>query len=72
MAVEAKPEHVTPADIKAKLTEINGSVQETTKAAAPIGLAVGAAAVLAIAVLAFALGKRRAGKRRTVVEIRRI
>lgn len=68
----ANPDRVGPEDIKAKLSEIDGSIQATTKAAAPIGIAIGAAAVLGLAVLAYGLGRRRAAKRRTVVEIRRI
>ena len=63
---------VTPADIRAKLGQIDSSFQQTTKAAAPIGLAVGAGAVVVVIVLVFALGKRRGAKRSTVVEIRRI
>lgn len=59
-------------DIRAKLAEIEGSLQSTTKAAAPVALAAGAAAALAIVVLAYTLGKRRGRKRQTVVEIRRI
>ena len=65
-------ERVTPDDIRAKLNEIDGSLQATTKAAAPIGLAVGAGLVLGVVVLAFVLGKRRGRKRQTVVEIRRL
>jgi hypothetical protein len=63
---------VSPDDIKAKLSEIDGSFQSTAKAAAPIGLAVGAAVVLGVVILAYAFGRRRGAKRRTVVEIRRI
>ena len=66
------PERVTPEDIKAKLTQIEGSLETTTKAAMPIGIAVGATAVLAVVVFAYALGRRRGRKRQTVVEIRRI
>ncbi len=70
---DAPPEgYIRPEDIKAKLAEIDGSMQSTTKAAAPIGLAVAAAGVLIIIVLAYALGKRRGNKRQTLVEIRRI
>ena len=72
MAAEPSRERVTPEDIKAKLSELDGSFQSTTKKAAPIALAVGAAAVLGIAVLAYGLGRRRGRKRQTVVEIRRI
>jgi len=63
---------VTPADIRAKLAEIDGSVQTTAKAAAPVGIAAGAGAVLLLLVLAYLLGRRGGKKRRTVVEIRRI
>lgn len=63
---------VTPSDIRAKLAEIDSSFQQTTKAAAPIGLAVGAGAVVVVILVVFALGKRRGAKRSTVVEIRRI
>jgi xanthine/CO dehydrogenase XdhC/CoxF family maturation factor len=68
----ATDERVTADDIRSKLNEIDGSVQSTAKATAPIALAVGAAAVLAVVVLAYTLGKRRGRKRRTVVEIRRV
>lgn len=63
---------VKPSDIRAKLAEIDSSFQQTTKAAAPIGLAVGAGAVVVVILVVFALGKRRGAKRSTVVEIRRI
>jgi len=63
---------VTPADIRAKLAEIDGSVQTTAKAAAPIGLAAGLGTVFLLLLLAYFLGRRRGTKGRTVVEIRRI
>lgn len=63
---------VGPDDIRAKLSEIEGSVESTTKAAMPLGIAVGAGAVLVVVIIAFALGKRLGRKRRTVVEIRRM
>ena len=72
MAANYAEEPVTPDTIRAKLREIDGSLQATTKAAAPIGLAVGAVAVAAVVVLAYALGRRRGRRRRTFVEIRRI
>ncbi|GAC1534261.1 MAG: hypothetical protein NVS3B12_14770 [Acidimicrobiales bacterium] len=64
--------NIKPGDIKAKLSEIDGSFHQTTKAAAPIGLAVGAGAAVVLVLVVFALGKRRGRKRSTVVEIRRI
>ncbi len=63
---------VTPADIRAKLAEIDGSVQTTAKAAAPIGIAAGIGTVLLLLLLAYLFGRRRGNKSRTVVEIRRI
>jgi hypothetical protein len=72
MAAEPIEEPVTPEQIRAKLREIDGSLQATTKAAAPIGIAVGAVAVVAVVVLAYALGRRRGRRRHTFVEIRRI
>jgi hypothetical protein len=72
VARHASDERVTPEDIRAKLKEIDGSFQSTAKAAAPVGLAVGAAALLGVVLLAYTFGKRRGRKRRTVVEIRRI
>jgi hypothetical protein len=65
-------ERVTPDDIKAKLTQIEGSLESTTKAAMPVGIAIGAGAVLAVVVFAYVLGRRRGRKRNTVVEIRRV
>ena len=71
--VDVPPEgQVKPSDIRAKLGEIEGSFQQTTKAAAPIGIAVGAGAAVVLILVVFALGKRRGAKRSTVVEIRRI
>lgn len=63
---------VTPDEIRAKFAELEGSAKSTARAAAPVGLAAGAGALLVLLVLAFLLGKRRGGKRQTVVEIRRI
>jgi hypothetical protein len=73
----AAPKHddnkpITPADIRAKLGEIDGSLQSTAKAAAPVGIAVGAGVVLLALVMAYLFGRRRGLKRQTVVEIRRI
>jgi hypothetical protein len=72
VAVRNSDEKVTPDDIRAKLKELDGSFQQTTKAAAPIGLAIGAALVLGVLVLAYGFGRRRGARRQTVVEIRRI
>jgi hypothetical protein len=60
------------ADIEAKLREITGDVRDTAKAAAPVGMAVGVAAVVVVLGMAYLLGRRRGRKRSTVVEIRRV
>jgi hypothetical protein len=70
MATAARP--VTPQDIRAKLSEIDGSFQDAKRTAAPVGIAVGAGALLVIVTAAYFFGRRRGRKRQTVVEIRRI
>ena len=60
------------ADIEAKFRELTGGVRESATAAAPVGLAIGAAAVVAVIGVAYLLGRRRGRKRSTVVEIRRV
>jgi len=72
MATRTSDERVTPDAIRAKLHEIEGSLQSTAKEAAPIGVAAGVAAVIVVVVLAYALGRRRGRRRHTFVEIRRI
>jgi hypothetical protein len=59
-------------DIRAKLVEIRGEVDETTDRAKPIAIyaAVGGAVVLVV--LAFVLGRRRGQRQATWVEIRRL
>jgi hypothetical protein len=59
-------------DIEAKLREINGEVKDSATAAAPMGLAAGAALVIVVVGVAYLLGRRRGRKRSTVVEIRRV
>jgi hypothetical protein len=58
-------------DIEAKLREIKGEVRSSANAAAPVGLAVGAMALVALVGLAYVFGRRRGRVRSTVVEIRR-
>ena len=69
-ATQQRP--VTRDDIEAKLRQIRGEVDSTAKAALPIGLAVGAAAVAVVVGMAYLMGRRRGRKRATVVEIRRV
>jgi len=58
-------------DIRAKLREIKGGVDETTETAKPYALAGGIAGVIALLALAFLLGRRRGHRKDTWVEIRR-
>jgi hypothetical protein len=69
-ATQERP--VTRADIESKLRQIRGEVDSTAKAALPIGLAVGAAAVAVVVGMAYLMGRRKGRKRATVVEIRRV
>ena len=69
-ATQERP--VTRADIETKLRQIRGEVDSTAKAAMPIGLAVGAAAVAVVVGMAYLMGRRKGRKRATVVEIRRV
>jgi len=59
-------------DIRAKLGEIRGEVDETTEAARPYALYAGVAAVVAVVAVAFVLGRRRGKRQSTWVEIRRL
>ena len=63
---------VRPSDIEAKLRQIKGEVRESADKAAPVGIAIGVAAVVAIVGAAYLMGRRRGRKRSTVVEIRRM
>ena len=59
-------------DIRAKLSEIRGEVDETTAKAKPIALYAAVGGSLLLIVLAFALGRRRGQRKATWVEIRRL
>jgi hypothetical protein len=59
-------------DIRAKLQEIRGEVDETVETAKPYGTMAGVAAVLIVIILAFILGRSRGQRQATWVEIRRL
>ena len=59
-------------DIRAKLHEIKGGVDETTETAKPYVLMAGIAGVIGVIALAFLLGRRRGRRKDTWVEIRRL
>ncbi|HTW09619.1 MAG TPA: hypothetical protein VME46_19090 [Acidimicrobiales bacterium] len=62
---------ITPDDIRAKMTEIAGGVQDEVQAKVPVlrYVAIGGAVVVVLAV--FLLGRRSGRRRSTVIEIRR-
>lgn len=62
---------VEMADIRSKLREIRGELDERTEVARSYGLYAVAGGLLAVAVLAFLLGRRRGRAKRTWVEVRR-
>jgi len=72
VATVRSDDRVTPDDIRNKVHQIEGSMQETAQDAAPIGVAVGIGAFFLALIIAFLLGRRAGRRRNTIVEIRRI
>lgn len=62
---------ISPADIEAKLREIQGEVDETAESAKGMVVAVGAAVAVGAIIVIFLLGKKRGGRKNTIVEVRR-
>lgn len=65
-------DRITPADLEAKMRELQGEVDETAEQAKSYVLAGAAAAAVVVFLVAFTMGRRRGRRRSTVVEIRRI
>ena len=63
---------ITPADLEAKMRELQSEGDEAVDTAKSYALAAAAAVGVVVFVLAFTMGKRRGKKKSTVVEIRRI
>ncbi|HET6916141.1 MAG TPA: hypothetical protein VFH56_08635 [Acidimicrobiales bacterium] len=59
-------------DIRSKLHEIKGGVDETTETAKPYVLIAGIAGVVGVIAVAFLLGRSRGRRKDTWVEIRRL
>jgi hypothetical protein len=59
-------------DIRAKLQEIRGEVDDTVETAKPYGTMAAVAGVLIVVILAFVLGRQRGQRKATWVEIRRL
>lgn len=68
--VPARP--IRPADLEAKMRELQGGVNETTERATSTLIAVGAVVAVGVIAVAFWAGRRRGKKRTTIVEVRRI
>lgn len=71
MSPEPPKGRVTKADIQAKLSEIQGDVEETAEHAKPVLTYVAVGAAVAVVAITFLLGKRRGRRKSTIVEIRR-
>ncbi len=59
-------------DLRSKLEEVRGEVDERAEEAKPVALVAGIAGVVVIVALAFLLGRRRGQRKSTWVEIRRL
>jgi NaMN:DMB phosphoribosyltransferase len=59
-------------DIRAKLGEIRGEVDETAEKAKPVVMYAAVGGVVLLVVAAFVLGRRRGRRKSTWVEIRRL
>jgi hypothetical protein len=59
-------------DIRAKLGQIRGEVDETAEAARPMAWYVGVGGVVLLVILAFLMGRRRGQRKSSWVEIRRL
>ena len=59
-------------DIRAKLVEIRGDVDETVERAKPVGLYVAVGGALLVIIVAFLLGRSRGRRKDTWVEVRRL
>jgi hypothetical protein len=66
------PEQVTPAQIEAKLREIQTEVDEGTDKAKGYAVVAGAVIVVTVLGVGFWLGRRRGRKKTTIVEIQRV
>lgn len=59
-------------DIRGKLNEIRGDIDDTTERAKPVALYGAVAGVVLLVGVAFVLGRRRGRRKSTWVEIRRL
>jgi hypothetical protein len=62
---------IRPADLKAKLTEIQGEAQEQVEGVRNQVLATGVLVALLVLIVAFVLGRRAGRRSSAVIEVRR-
>ena len=62
---------ITPEDIRAKVQELAGGVQDQVQAKIPLVRYVAIGGAVVVLVAAFMLGRRSGRRRSTIVEIRR-
>jgi hypothetical protein len=63
---------IEPGDIRSKLVEIRGDVDQTVERNKPVATYVAVGGTVLLVVLAFLLGRRRGKRKSTWVEIRRL
>lgn len=69
MSVPTADEPITRADIKHKLEELRGGVDDATETAQRSAAVVGIVVAGVIVVAAYWLGRRRGSRRRSIIEI---
>lgn len=65
-------QRITPDDLRSKLQEIRGEVDDATGSARPVALMAGVGLGVVVLVGVYLLGRRKGKKRSTIVEIRRV
>ena len=72
MPAQTPHDRITPADLEAKLRELEGGAHDQVESARSTIITAGVVAAALLLLLAFLLGTRKGRKRSTVVEIRRV
>lgn len=71
MSTQTDSGRIDPADIRAKLGELQGEAEQQVESAKQQILAVGALVAIALLIIAFLLGRRGGKRASTVIEVRR-
>lgn len=64
-------ERITPADLEAKMRELQGDVNDQAEAAKGTAITVGVVVAVAVVLGVFLFGRSRGKKKTTVIEVRR-